>query len=298
MGSVTKAVGGVAAVMLIQAGMAAAASVADAQPIVAVPCSPAQLVGAITSANMVGGRILRLAPRCDYTLDSAAGIGPNGPDGLPIIRGDITLIGGPSTRIIRPASARAFRLIEVARGGSLKIRNIFLTGGDSTGTGGAIRNQGTVELSHTTVRDNRAQTLGGGLDNVGPGRMVVNTSLIVDNTAETINGGGIFNDGSLWVNLSRITGNNAAAGSGGGVRNSGGGRVSIFRSTLDHNTAATTGGGASNGANSQLTLDRDLIVRNRATNGGVFNDPRGTLNRNASVIRRNIPNNCVSSGCT
>jgi hypothetical protein len=300
MGSVSKAAGGVAAAMLIQAGMAAAASVANAQPIVPVPCSSAQLVSAITSANMVGGRILRLAPRCNYLLTSAADIGATGPDGLPIIRGNIALIGGPSTRITRPATAPAFRLIEVAQGGSLRVRNIFLIGGNATTSGGAIRNSGgTVELSHTTVFRNRAQTFGGGLDNVGPdGRMVVNTSLIADNTAATINGGGIFNDGSLSVNFSRLTRNNAAAGSGGGLRNTGGGRANIFRSTLDHNTVAVNGGGASNGPGSTLTRSRDLIVHNRATTGGgVFNEPGGTLNLTASVIRHNNPNNCVGTGC-
>jgi hypothetical protein len=44
------------------------------------------------------------------------------------------------------------------------------------------------------VSGTRAQTLGGGLDNVSPGRMAVTASVISGNTAATVNGGGVFVD--------------------------------------------------------------------------------------------------------
>lgn len=297
MGSVIKVAGGVAAAMLIH--LAVTPSVANAQPIEFVPCSTSRLITAIADANNAGGRILRLAPICNYVLDAVAETG-NGPSGLPIIRGNITLLGGPFTRISRVSTAPAFRLIEVVSGATLTVRSISLTGGNSTGTGGAIRNSGgTVELFNTTVAGNRAQTLGGGLDNVNPGRFVINASLIRDNTAATVNGGGMFNDGSLSIGFSHFTGNTATVGDGGGLRNTGSGQATISQTTFDRNTAANTGGGISIGAPSRLELSRSVVIRNQAGNGGgVFVATGATLTQNGNLIRFNSPNDCVGAGCT
>jgi hypothetical protein len=292
MGPVIKAAGGIAAAMLIQAGMAVAPSVANAQPIESVPCITSRLITAITNANTVGGRILRLAPRCNYVLTEPAQTGVNGPDGLPIITGNITLIGGPSTRISRPATAEAFRLIEVDTGGVLNVRNIFLSGGQTPPgafDGGAIENLGTTGLSHTTVRGNQAR-FGGGIDS--PARLVVNTSLINGNAATT-EGGGIWSGGPLSIGFSRLSGNTAGT-DGGGLRIVGGGN--IFRSTFDHNTATANGGGISIAA-SQVSLIRSLIVRNTAANGGGVHVSSGTLTPNGNIIQFNIPNDCVGAGC-
>src|SRR5262245_36760309 len=92
MGSViTKVAGGVVAALLAQAALAAAPSVANAEPIGTVPCDTARLIEEITNANNAGTRTLHLAAFCNYALTTAAETG-TGPDGLPIIRGDVTLI--------------------------------------------------------------------------------------------------------------------------------------------------------------------------------------------------------------
>jgi hypothetical protein len=297
MGPITKAAGGAAAAMLIQAGMTAAPPVANAQPVEIVPCSTSRLISAITSANNVGGRILRLAPRCDYVLRAPAQTGENGPDGLPIITGNITLVGGPNTRISRAATAPEFRLIELGTGGVLKVRNIFLSGGRAPAgfDGGAIENFGTaVELSHTTVTGNRAR-FAGGIDNIG--KLVVNASLISGNTATVASGGGIWNSGRLSINFSRLTGNSTTVREGAGLQNDSG-VANIFRSTFDHNHAATEGGGIfTNGAQARLSLIRTLVVRNTANNAGGVRVASGTLTPDGSIIRFNIPNDCVGAGC-
>jgi hypothetical protein len=297
--SVTKSAGSAIAAILVQAGTVVAPPVASAQPVEFVPCSTSRLISAITTANPLGGRTLRLASHCTYLLTAVAEIG-TGPNGLPIIRGNITLVGGPSTFITRAASAPVFRLIETAPGSVLRVVGIFLTGGSSTGTGGAIRNSGgTVVLDHTTLTRNRAQTLGGGIDNVNPGHVVINTSVISANTAATVNGGGMFNDGRASINFSRFTDNTSPVGDGGGLRTTGGnGLANIFRSTFDHNISGSNGGGISIGAPSSLTLIRSLIERNTANNaGGVFVAPGATLVQQLNVIRLNNPNNCVGTGC-
>src|SRR5882724_9412621 len=85
------------AAALLLAGTAALAAPAAAQasaPIPVppvVPCSSSALVAAIQNANSAGSGILRLSPVCNYVLTTAVAPG----DGLPLISGRLTVIGGP-----------------------------------------------------------------------------------------------------------------------------------------------------------------------------------------------------------
>lgn len=294
--SAAKAAGGIVAAMLVPLGVVTTPFAADAQSIVNVPCDPSQLVTEITNANNAGSRILRLAPSCNYALTGSAGSGTRGLDGLPIITGDITLVGGPSTHITRAPSAPSFRIFEVATGASLTVQNIFISGGDAgASTGGGILNaRGNVRLSHTTLTDNRADN-GGAFSN-DSGGFTVDSSLISGNAA-TGGGGGVgYNDGSLVVERSRVTGNNAN-NSGGGLYNGQGGRATVLRSTFDHNTAGSFGGGLFNAGDGRLVLGATLIQQNTANNGGgLFNAgiPE-KVTRIRTIMRANNPNNCV--GC-
>lgn len=310
MGSVTKAAGGLAAALLIQAGLAAAPSAANAQPAVFVPCTAdraAALNTAITNANNAGRGTIRLASFCDYSLTapfSPVGTG-RGPDGY-LISGNITIVGGRSTRISRAASATSrFRVLEVAPGAVLGLENVFISGGDAefsatpgvdTG-GGILSSRGNVLLDHVTVTGNTADS-GGGISN-DSGRFIVFATLVSGNTSRGGGGGGIYNDGSLSVVLSRITGNHANT-NGGGIFSEFG-RINAFRSTFDRNTANGNGGGLYNNATGRAVLERVLIEANRATDGGgVFN--AGIPARVAfiaSLARLNVPNNCRNvPGCT
>jgi hypothetical protein len=296
MGSVTKAAGGVAAALLIQAGLAVAPSAANAQPVFDVPCSTTALVNAVNAANAAGEGTLRLARFCNYALTGSAETGTRGPDGLPIIRGNINLVGGPSTRISRFATAPAFRIAEVAAGAMFTVQNIFIAGGDAgQHTGGGILNaRGTVDLSRVTVTDNQANN-GAGVSN-DSGRLILASTLITGNTATGGGGGGLYNDGSLTVSLSRVAGNHANT-VGGGLYNGQGGDTNAFRSTFDTDTSGSAGGGVFNASDAHLVLTRTLTDRNTGSNGGgLFN--AGMPNRVAMVrsqIIDNNPNNCV--GC-
>jgi hypothetical protein len=303
MGSATRRTGGIAAATLIMAGMPVMASTANARQIVHVPCSTASLVTAINAANAAGSGTLLLASNCTYLLTAAAGAG-RGPDGLPVITGNIGLIGGHSTRITRSSSAAAFRILEVAAGAVLNLRNTFITGGNADATvptndtgGGILNSRGTLLLKHVTVSGNTADS-GAGISN-DSGRVDLNLTLVESNTTRTGGGGGggLYNDGSLTIEESILRGNHANT-NGGGIYNGQGGRIQTYRTTIEGNSAGANGGGIYNATDGRVVHIRTLIRRNTAaTGGGIHN--AGILGRvtlSGSAVTANTPNNCAPPG--
>jgi hypothetical protein len=265
-----------------------------------VPCSTPALISAINTANSNGSGTIRLASFCTYVLTSAAATG-RGPDGLPIISGNIRLIGGESTTIRRSASAPHFRIVEVAAGAALSLQRLYIAGGNADGTipgndtGGAILNsRGTIELIRTTVMDSIADS-GAGISNAS-GRMNITRTILQGNRTRAGGGGGagLYNDGTIWLTSVRFTGN-AANTNGGGVYNGQGGRIHAIRLTLNRNFARIGGGGIYNAPDGSLALTHALIIRNTAgSGGGLFN--AGITSRVAifaSLIAANNPNKCV-----
>jgi hypothetical protein len=282
----------------------AVAQPAYARQTVNVPCNTAALVAAVNGVNNIGSGTLELASNCDYVLTTASGTG-RGPDGL-LITGDIAIIGGNSTRITRSAAAPAFRVIEVASGARLDLRNVIVSGGLTDNTtpandsgGGILNSRGTIYLYRTTVTGNTADN-GAGISN-DSGRLVVRYTLIQNNTTRAGGGGGgaVYNDGAIKVNNSIIRGNHANT-NGGGLYNGQGGRAEVYRTTVDHNTAGANGGGVYNAADARLILQRTLVQLNTAASsggGGVHN--AGVPSRvalNNSLIQNNTPSNCVPLG--
>jgi hypothetical protein len=298
MNSVARVAGGIAAAALVQAGAAAMPSAAQAAPVITVPCSTPALIAAVTMANTVGSGLLKLASSCDYVLTSATGSG-RGPDGLPVIHGNIVLDGGRNTRISRASTAPRFRIIEVAAGAVLGIRHVAISGGVADGTvpgtdtGGAILNsRGSVALLHSRITDSTADS-GAGVSN-DSGRVLVSDSIIAGNTTRMGGGGGgFYNDGSLLVARSRITGNHANT-NGGGVYNGQGGRTELLRSVLEDNTAGVGGGGVYNAFDGRLVAINSLIRSNTATSGGGIKNA-GIPDRVrliATLVIGNMPDNC------
>lgn len=289
-----------AAAVLAMSGMPVMASTAQARAVVRVPCSTPSLITAINSANAAGSGTLSLASHCTYSLAAPAGAG-RGPDGLPVITGTIALIGGRSTRIARLSTAAPFRVVEVAAGAMLVLRNLFVSGGNADAavptndTGGGILNsRGTIWLSHVTVSDNTADS-GAGVSN-DSGRVIAAYTLVENNTTRGGGGGGggFYNDGSLTGEFSIIRANHANT-NGGAIYNGQGGRSELFRTTVDRNTANAAGGGIFNAADGRLTLERTLVERNVAGNGGgIFNAGISSrLTVIISLVRNNTPNNCA-----
>jgi hypothetical protein len=301
MSSAMRICGGIGTAVLMITG-AAVAQPAYARQTVNVPCSTQALIAAVTAANAVGSGTLLLASNCNYALTLPSGAG-RGPDGL-LITGSLRIVGGTSTTISRSAAAPPFRIIEVAAGAGLDLRNVFVVGGLTDATvpandtgGGILNSRGTIVLSRTTITGNTADN-GAGISN-DSGRVTISDTLIQNNTTRAGGGGGggIYNDGSLAIQFSIVRANRANT-NGGGIYNGQGGRTDTFRTTFDLNTAGATGGGLFNAADGRLVLERTLVELNTATNGGgIFN--AGVPSRVSlitSVVRANTPNNCAPAG--
>jgi hypothetical protein len=306
MGSFARTAGSVAAATLIGAGAAASPSSANAQQVVTVPCSgpsggASGLVTAVTNANAAGHGTIRLVANCNYDFTTAAETGTRGPDALPIITGNITIFGGPSTHI-RRTGTDLFRLIEVAAGARLTVAGIFIEGGDAgVFPGGAILSaRGTTVLRHVTVRNSTADN-GAGIAN-DSGSLFLILTLVNNNTTRHANGfggggAGVYNDGRLETDESRITANTANT-SGGGIYNEQGGTARLVQTTLDNNTARFEGGGLLNGVGGRALLVRTLVTRNTASDGGgIFVRPGpGSVTLAGSLVTANTPNNCRPVG--
>jgi hypothetical protein len=263
-----------------------------------VACNTSSLITAISSANSAETpKTLTLATGCTYNVTAVASTGARGDNGLPIITGNITLVGSDTT--IRRTGATPFRLLEVD--GTLGVRGITLTGGDAGGNpGGAILNaQGTVSVTSSSITRNVADN-GAGLAN-DRGEVTLSSSTVRDNSTVTYSGGGgggIYNDGTMTLNSSAVIFNDANA-NGGGIYNELTGRLSVNSTQLLANTAKLRGGGLYNGTNGAVTFIGSVVQHNSAdvTGGGIYNATcRCAITLSNTRVSVNDPNNCRPSG--
>ncbi len=293
------------ATLLAATALAAVPAAAFARPAahkkvtINVPCSHTALITAINTANTLGTATIRLSSFCTYNFNTAAVAN----DALPIITGDVTILGGPSTTIRRdPAIATpAFRLFEVAAAGTLRAAGFFIINGASAAgvPGAGIENAGTLHLQNVTLDNNVTNAAdGGAVDNASTGLAIISRTLFTDNTAGTGAGGGISNSGVLTLSTSILSRNHATNVTlgGGGLATLANATSSVVQSTLDHNTTTGNGGGIYNAGTTPLL--NTLVERNTAAvnGGGIFNVPPGSVSLSNSIVRLNTPNNCFPLG--
>jgi hypothetical protein len=171
------------------------------------------LISAINQANAaIGADVVQLGAGCTYTL-TAVDNNWYGPNGLPPIASDITIEGSGAT-ITRAAAAPPFRLFFVGADpsnpstsnyvtpgpGTLTLRDVTVTGGDAqggssngggggAGMGGALFNEGSVVIDHSTFSGSLAK--GGAANDPSAGRSGGGMG-----TSSTVGGGG-FGTGSF-----------------------------------------------------------------------------------------------------
>lgn len=163
-------------------------------------------------------------------------------------------------------------------GGIGTVTGTRITGNSAHSDGGGVRVGlgGQLALRWVRLTDNTALSgLAGGLfiegDIGGGSYVVVEDSVIRNNTAMAAVGGGILNAGQAVLRRTRILGNRAAQG--GGIYNSG--TVSLAATKVVDNVAVTDGGGVVN--------DGGTVDLNIAT---------------GTVVIKNRPNNCLNvAGC-
>jgi predicted outer membrane repeat protein len=193
-------------------------------PMVANDCS---LRGAIIKANTTMGMDTIMVPAGTYTLtidgdDDTAAMGDLD------LTDSVTIIGaGQASTIIQagmtspvpgPCSDCIDRVFHIPSSG-ITAEFMDLTIRHGSAVGGGIFNQGgTVEITDSTLSNNSANNLGGGIFNSDDGTVEITNSTLSGNSA-SVNGGGIFNQDdsdTLTITNSTLSGN-SAGGNGGGI---------------------------------------------------------------------------------
>ena len=142
----------------------------------------------------------------------------------------------------------------------------------------------TTTLERFVVQNSGNNSInGGGI--YSQGTLTLNNSIIIGNTSGFNGGGGggggISNVGTVTVNNSTISGN-----FGGGISNWG--TVTLNNSTVNGNTASIEGGGIGDYNGGMLTLNNSTISGNTASSGGgIFAIQGGTIRLNNSTVSLN-----------
>ncbi len=179
----------------------------------------------------------------------------------------------------------------VENGGKLTIKKYGLgkiTGGNTTGSGGAIYNSGTCVISGGTITGNKAKD-GGAIYNAATGTLTIDGGRIEANSSSD-KGGGIMNQGKCTITqadeyTSGSVANNTAA-YGGGIWNDG--TIEMTGGEVRMNSAGTAGGGIYN--KGTTTVDGVSIGFNHAHDGGGIYNEAGA-NSTVKVLGGSIYNN-------
>ncbi len=111
--------------------------------------------------------------------------------------------------------------------------------GNSSSDGGGIANFGTLAVEDSTIKDNSALFLGGGISNANTASFTLEGSTVSGNTAGQATSGGISNNGAAAK--SNIT-NSTVSGNSGGISNDGpGGSITLTNVTVNDSLYAFAG---------------------------------------------------------
>lgn len=266
------------------------------------------LRAAVQEANGRGGSTdITFASAADVSTLSVAGAGGADAGDLDINPGvTIRMFGNqvtPTTTTTIRADGLGDRHVQVQAGARLELQLVTLSGGSTTGDGGAILNEGQVLItnnptstgSYVALSANHADGSGGAVTNtVGAQFSVQDVSTAssgsrIDLTANTAtgNGGAVSNNGGfvtfgggggvgggashdVYVDSNR-------AADGGGVYNAGAGTVTLACRSFVRFSQAGRGGDVFN-ADGRFVMTGGGLDGGRATSGGgLYNDGAGTV---------------------
>lgn len=212
------------------------------------------------------------------------------PGGGLLNRGTATLNG--VQLIGNTASSASGGGIENSANATLVLDTSTLTGNQALNSlGGGLHNYASAQLHRVTLQSNSAAG-GGGIYNEAAGNLDIEFGIIISNTANTIGGGGLNNQGALAMRQSSIVYNAAASAQGGGLYNKA--TAELENVTLSNNAAQSTtaSGGAAYNDGGDLTLSHTTISHNRAP--AVVNFGAGAVN----IINSIVASNTVGFGGT
>jgi CSLREA domain-containing protein len=186
------------------------------------------LAGANTITFSVSGTITLVSTLPDIT--DAAGLTIDGTGQTVTISGD-----------------DLYQVLLVGVSASLTLDYMTVANGNIvSGAGGGIRNnEGTLTITNSTISDNSAVGVGGGIYNYGT--LTITNSTVSGNSA-TLEGGGVFNGFSSTLTITNSTFSDNDAIIGGGIKNSNLGTLTVTNSTFSGNSADVGGGIENNGS--------------------------------------------------
>ncbi len=257
-----------------------------------------QAVDGCSAGN--GADTILLENQSGYSISNVDNV-TDGPNGLPVIRSEITIQGilsneyffkNPRAVTIIGRAARTaldpslpysdgnppMRFFYVMEGAKLSLKNLWLTGGfigsretfiglpeiqnSPLAKGGAIFNLGSLDLQHVNLLNNTAVGSGGAIYSAG--NLVIRDTSIKLNQAALLGGGAIDAKGSLTIQRTFLSQNSAE--SGGAIR---------FLSS------------SSQGRNEFVSVNT-IFASNRATLGGAIYLDAGVASR---FLHTTITNN-------
>jgi len=176
----------------------------------------------------------------------------------------------------------------------------------SNSIGGGIYNFGIMTLTACIVKENSARTdtgsaSGGGIVNgsensalPGTGSLTLINCTVFDNTA--LNYGGIWNMGKLTLQSSSVVGNSATNGNAGGIFNNQNGKVTIINSKISGNTSFggvyLSHGGGIYSYGGTISIENSAVSNNHSDDvgGGISTSVDATLEVSNSTISGNSCN--------
>jgi hypothetical protein len=231
-----------------------------------------------------------------------------GGNALPVITDTMTILGN-GTALARDATVvPLFRFFNVAASGNLTLNNLRMhngrTGGASTVQldlgGGAVVNQGRLQINDSTLSNNRASFGGAIYSEPMSGSLSVNNSTFSSNLAD-VHGGAIYNFGPGVIDGGTLR-FNEAAGSGGAILHDSS-TLTLTNLTIVDNIVAGTGAGITARAlvtDSHLWIEATDIISNAAAinGGGIYNTANNGYTSIVEVEGSRVIANRVTSTAT
>jgi hypothetical protein len=187
---------------------------------------------------------------------------------------NMTILGESTANTIIDG-INASQIFHIQSGVNVNIFNLTLKGGISK-QGGAINNEGTLNLNGIKCIDNEA-THGGSIYSTGT--LLVNKCDFQNNLGTW--GGAVDNDGGS-LTITNTNFNNNTAAYGGAVYVINGGLSQVYGSTISSNKAYSEGGAFFNGGVMTI-IGNDLNLNNAILGGAIYNGGSATANFNRII---------------
>ena len=201
---------------------------------------------------------------------------------IDVIVESLTIANGAQTAFAFPGLSAPGGSFLVEQNANLQLQDSLITG-SSASIGGAIYNNGTVNIVNSTIENSASGSDAASSNPAGKNGIIVNYSelTIADSEIADNQGSAVTNFGNLEVDSSVLE-NNSSLYAGGAIDNR---AIAFIRNTIISGNSADAGSGINNSQTGSLTLDRVTVEGNSSSasdNSAIFS--RGTTEINNSII--------------